>query len=271
MIFKNRKLFLLSLSLSVLFFSAATPGSELTIPNTFTAGTLARAAEVNANFNEVSTAVNDNNTRVAELETQNADLVARLEVLENFIGQLQQSLSLETDNQGNPTVVFSGVNVHINNGENATATVNGLGNLVIGYDETRTGVFVCSDGRYASQGVCENNGNVWAVSHKSGSHTLVIGPGHSYSQWGGLLAGYRNVVNGIAAAVSGGSDNQAGGAYSSVSGGGTNRASGANSSVSGGFINITTAGADHASVSGGVLKLANGEYDWAAGSLYEDE
>jgi hypothetical protein len=36
---------------------------------------------------------------------------------------------------GKPTVQFSGVNVQIVNGEGKTASVNGEGNLVIGYDE----------------------------------------------------------------------------------------------------------------------------------------
>jgi hypothetical protein len=36
---------------------------------------------------------------------------------------------------GKPTIQFSGVNVQIVNGEGKTASVNGDGNLVIGYDE----------------------------------------------------------------------------------------------------------------------------------------
>jgi endosialidase-like protein len=44
----------------------------VTIPNTFTAGTPARAGEVNANFNAVATAVNDNASRLETVETNAA-------------------------------------------------------------------------------------------------------------------------------------------------------------------------------------------------------
>ena len=44
----------------------------VTIPNTFTAGTPARASEVNANFNAVATAVNDNDSRLKTIETNAA-------------------------------------------------------------------------------------------------------------------------------------------------------------------------------------------------------
>ena len=43
--------------------------SELTIPNSFSAGTPAIAAEVNENFDAVAVAVNDNNARIAAMET----------------------------------------------------------------------------------------------------------------------------------------------------------------------------------------------------------
>jgi len=47
-------------------------GGELTVPNTFAAGTPARAAEINGNFGSIATAVNDNAHRIATLETHAA-------------------------------------------------------------------------------------------------------------------------------------------------------------------------------------------------------
>jgi hypothetical protein len=58
--------FLIILAASL--FSYGASAQVLTIPNTFTAGEPAVAAEVNENFSAVEAAVNDNNARVAALE-----------------------------------------------------------------------------------------------------------------------------------------------------------------------------------------------------------
>jgi len=49
---------------TTLFFSTSAYAGALTIPNTFTTGTPALAAQVNANFSAAKTAVDDNNTRI---------------------------------------------------------------------------------------------------------------------------------------------------------------------------------------------------------------
>ena len=54
---------------------------------------------------------------------------------------------------------------------------------------------------------------------------LVVGPEHSWTSYGGLIAGYNNTVTGAYSSVSGGYDNTASGGYSSVSGGNSNTAS----------------------------------------------
>ena len=83
---------------------------------------------------------------------------------------------------GKPTVQFSGVNVQVVSGSGSTAgPVNGEGNLVVGYDE--------SEGK-----------------PQTGSHNLVVGPEHSFTSFGGFLAGDGNSVTAAFGSVSGGAD-----------------------------------------------------------------
>ena len=256
-------------------------------PNTFTSGTPAIAAEVNDNFAAVETAVNDNDARIVQLTAENAALTERIDnVIANnqklldelaeaaaFIEDLRAVLSLQPDNQGNPAVVFSGVNVHINNGEGATNSINGVGNLIVGYDEPSLGrIDVCSDGQFVTQADCVANGEVFSAIHKSGSHTVVVGAEHNYSQAVGLVVGFRNTSNGSASSVTGGAGNMASGQFSSVTGGANNTAIGSGSSVTGGDRNTAsgvassiaggangTASGFQASVTGGAFNTASGD------------
>jgi hypothetical protein len=109
---------------------------------------------------------------------------------------------------------------------------NKLGNLIIGYDET--GEVLHGD-----------------LEVRTGSHNLVVGPGHTYSSYGGVVAGFMNGATGAYATVTGGSENTASGPVSSVSGGVNNVASGTYSAVSGGQANTAAGGSS-----------------WAAGSYH---
>ncbi len=317
---KRRKLNIALITLlAYLGTSYPLQASELNIPNQFSGGTRAVAADVNANFDAVATAVNDNQdqltailARLDALETENAALQASIASLQNdqVIG-LANYLSVD---MGLNTVVFSGANVHINNGLGGSTSVNGVGNLVVGYDEeTGASTLMCSDGQLLNQIDCEAAGEIWGAIHKTGSHNVVIGPSHNYSRSGGLLAGIQNnllahnssvsggslsTASGVASSVSGGSTNLASAAESSISGGFNNIASGASSSVSGGTRNTasgTTSSVNGGStntssgvlsnisggstntssgfvsaVSGGFNRETPGEFDWAAGALFED-
>ena len=53
-------------------------GSELTVPNEFSSGGLTSAADMNANFTAVKSAVDDNNTRIAALEGRSQGAGARV-------------------------------------------------------------------------------------------------------------------------------------------------------------------------------------------------
>ena len=84
-----------------------------------------------------------------------------------------------------PTVQLSAVNLQIINGEGKTATINGEGNLVIGYDES--------------------------PGTQTGSHNLMLGGEQTYTSYGGILDGFKNTISGPFASVIGGEANTASG------------------------------------------------------------
>ena len=104
-----------------------------------------------------------------------------------------------------PLAVFDRTNVQVQSGARSTnATVNGLGNLIVGYNENPPG------GSY--------------LKYRDGSHNLMVGSGHSYLNYGSFIAGQSNTASGAHSSVSGGQSNTASGAHSSVSGGQSNNA-----------------------------------------------
>jgi hypothetical protein len=214
-------------------------------------------------------------------------------------------------------IFITGANLHIVNGLGETDCItedgeaipdcpNGLGNLIVGYNEPRG----------------------FEEDIRTGSHNVVVGQQHSFSRFGGLVVGSQNTISGdftvvsggldntasgLGAAVSGGVGNTASGVFASIIGGGANTASGESASVSGGLANRATflyaavsggrgntasndgavvsggtfntassseavvsggldntANGQYSSVSGGFERTAPGEFDWVAGSLFED-
>lgn len=153
------------------------------------------------------------------------------------------------------TYVLSGYNLQIVSGSGSTyGTVNGLGNLIVGYNENT------------------ENYPRW------GSHNLVVGPNHEYSSFGGFVAGSKNRIGAphasvsggsmnaaldLCASVSGGTSNTSNGLYASVSGGQGNNASGSYASVNGG--NFNRALDLWASVSGGGHNIASGWFAVVSG------
>jgi hypothetical protein len=148
-----------------------------------------------------------------------AGLAHRVSRLEAVVTQLETKLGcIQTVDTFD--VIFSGCNVHIRNGMGGTETQNGLGNLIIGYNE-----------RY-------ENDRPHVV--RNGSHNLVVGPRHEYTGMGGFVAGQENTVTSKFASIAGGTDNVADNIGASISGGFANRASGQFSTVSGGEANVAT-------------------------------
>jgi len=168
---------------------------------------------------------------LAALQAAIATLQSQVSTLRSDNTALQDKLQYVTVN--GTDMYVTGANLHIRNESGATdGPVNGLGNLIVGYDAER---IIDSD--------------------KTGSHNLVVGDQHNYSRFGGLVAGFYNTISGDWASVSGGGANTASGPQSSVSGGNSNTASGDVASVSGGSGNIASGGV--ASVSGGAINTAS--------------
>lgn len=162
------------------------------------------------------------------------DLQSQVKGLTDRIQALEAKLACMT--KDGDEVVFEKCNVHIRSGSGKTdSAVNGLGNVIIGYNE--------GSGKNIK---------------RTGSHNLVIGPEHAYASFGGLVVGRENTISAPYASVSGGRLNTASGFAASVSGGSVNTASADFASVSGGKSNA--AKGLNASVSGGISNLAQGEY-----------
>src|SRR5215813_1987632 len=100
-------------------------------------------------------------TTVKALKTSNNDLSNRL-----------QYVSLDGQD-----MYITGANLHIlsgsggTDGTNSDGSVNGLGNLIVGYNESRVAATLEPDDR-------------------TGSHNIVVGGGQNFSSYGGLIAGH---------------------------------------------------------------------------------
>jgi hypothetical protein len=163
--------------------------------------------------------------------------------LEPRVAALEAKLVKRTLNAATNTLVLTGANLHLVNGLSRTDCTgaqgepipdcpNGLGNLIVGYNEPRPD---------APENI------------RTGSHNVVVGMEQNFSPYGGLVVGRRNEISGDFAAVSGGDRNTASGQGSSVSGGILNQANG-------GF----------SAVSGGSGRTAAGDLNWVAGLLFQD-
>jgi trimeric autotransporter adhesin len=206
------------------------------------------------------------------------DLEQRVVALEQLLKHFSREGNEVTIKEANLHIVngLGSTNCTDDQGEPILDCPNGLGNLIVGYNEQR-----------------EFSENI-----RTGSHNVVVGPFHNFSRVGGLVVGEHNEIGGDFAVVSGGQRNTAHGDRSAISGGLSNTARGNDTVVNGGFINTAsgfaaavsggsfnmargavssvsgghgnTASDDFAVVSGGQNRTAAGEFDWVAGDLFED-
>ncbi len=155
---------------------------------------------------------------IAALQASDATQSTQISFLETDVLALdrnKQGVIACLSQKGNE-VFFRGCNVNVQSGSGTTdGSLNGLGNLIVGYNEN---VAMPPSPK----------------AKRTGSHNFVIGQNHEYTSYGGLVAGLRSTVSGANASVSGGLRNKASEFGASVSGGVNNSASAPRSSVSGG-------------------------------------
>ena len=211
---------------------------------TLTTRTLAVVVSVLGSLASVAAFAAPPRPSIAELQAQIATL--QTQVIPNMAGYVSMDLSTPT----RPVLRVAGANLQVVSGTGSTAgTINGLGNVIIGYNENSgASPPICSDGAFSTQPTCLSPA-VWGANQHTGSHNLVIGSGHSYTSYGGLVAGNENAINRNSASVTGGRANIASGQFASVSAGGSNVAQGDYSSISAGSANKALA--SFTSVSGG--------------------
>ena len=256
----------LSLAIAAIVAGSATPVVAEVVVHTFEPGTPARAADVNQNFTNVKKAVELAERRLATLQERVEDLEASLEKLM----ALSDVMTIQSLN-GVQTVTLSGVNFQVINGRGLTESVNGAGNIIIGYDEANrlTDQSYCSLDRNAAGTLIEDGtaciaaGGVFGPVHKSGSHNLIVGSQNNYASAGAIVAGKHSTSNALYASVLGGVRNRAGNFLATVVGGQENVALGNSSTVAGGNFNTTRG--QHATVSGGQRNLASGGASAIAG------
>lgn len=290
--------FFFVLTVSLAFMNASAWAQNASVTHTFQANTPAKASEVNQNFQDL----------VDEINALKQELNAAKSEIATLKGQsLASHVSVRTVD-GYPTVWIEGANLQVVSGEgttdgdanpqaNTNREFNGLGNVIIGYNESDFlgGSLICTVAGYVTQADCENAGGVFTRGIRSGSHNLIVGANHSYSGHSGIVSGERNTIGGhgssvIAAQQSSSSGdysvvvtgwkNSATGPLSAVIAGGVNDAIGSGSVIAGGSGNNTLGGGvdssifggnfnkaskRHASVFGGANNHAIGEYSVVIG------
>lgn len=210
----------------------------------------------------------------AQTPAQFKAIQSRVAALQQQVIALQQNNALKLApfvtvnpnpeaNVSGPNITFHGANIHIVNGMNATQLINGLGNLIIGYDEDPS---QSPSFNFPTQVALPFSGQVVALQSgdRGGSHNLVIGRWHKFTRtaFGGLLAGELNEIQNEADSITGGLLNvtHPAGQWATITGGAMNTTgAGQLSTILGGEFN-GTGGATFCTVVGGYSNHAQGYY-----------
>ena len=136
------------------------------------------------------------------------------------------------------TIQIEGANVQIVNGKGHTRDTNGLGNLIVGYQEIAGPV------------------------DRTGSHNVIIGAANEYSSYSGLCNGGGNQLLGPGCTVLSGNESIARGTLTAVIGGSRNDIDGIGSvAVAGEFNSIVSdAGTGNLILGGGGARIAGGAH-----------
>ncbi len=165
-----------TLSISVAMFVCVQPARGQDI--------LARLDNLEAQVATLQSALDDEKAararQVTELQTALFDERAARQNIDQIIADviIQMLDGLKHFSRDGDDIYITGANLHIVNGTGETETKNGLGNLIVGYNEGRTGIIP----------------NL-PPDDRTGSHMLVVGKENNYSSYGGIVVGVHNTTS----------------------------------------------------------------------------
>lgn len=162
---------------------------------------------------ELEESIQDNTDDIGTLSGTLDGIQTSLDGLTSTVTGHTDKLQCVSSSTNASSFIFEGCNVHVRNTGGATSATDGLGNIIIGYNEECTG---CG---------------------RAGSHNLIMGVQNNYKSYGGLVGGMLNSIEQPFGAILTGSENKATGTYGAVISGSKNTAKGEASVVLGGKTN----------------------------------
>lgn len=184
--------------------------------------------------------------RVRDLETEVTTLASSRMLLSGKVASLEGTLDGVT--REGTTLRFSGVNLQLLSGSGSESSLNGLGNLIVGYNE--------------GSGAQTGSGNLimgTAAQEATSYGSILGGHGSKATGPGTVVFGANNRASAEASTVVGGADNVASGVFSMVGGGTQDEATALGSAAVGGTKNTAS----------GPWSLARGGHELVASEFYE--
>jgi hypothetical protein len=119
--------------------------------------------------------------------TTSSQPTSKSSVTQTEFEQFKKRLACVDSASSQDNLIFSGCNLHLQNGLNSTNSKNGKGNLILGYNE----------------------GGATLQTNRTGSHNIVVGPTHQYTSVGSIISGEANFVSGKYSGCIGGEQDRA--------------------------------------------------------------